>query len=178
MFLSDVLLFVWSPLYWDFHNLTSLKHCFLYIITPLLRTFRNLSSIVNSNTLDVCNKLSSKCPSLTSLAWFIHSFNRYVLTTHLVPVMCFILGIGSEQGRQEVCFHGVYFLEMGERVYISENMNTIISTLLRYWNIRNKPGFFWLPSFPVIFFLITIFILEARQLGFECEFCHILAACL
>lgn len=111
MFLSDILLFVCSPLYWDLHNLTSLKTLLsLYYYSPSQNFRESLLSTVDANTLDVCNKLSSKCP-LTSLAWLIHSFNRYVLTTHLVPVMCFILGIGSEQGRQGVCSHNVYFLE-------------------------------------------------------------------
>lgn len=95
-------------------------------------------------------------PSLISLGWFIHSFNRCGLSTHLVPVTCLTLASGSEWGGPGVCSHGVYFLEREERLQISENVNTIISTLLRYWNIRNKPGFCWLPFFSNFFFFLSL----------------------
>lgn len=101
--------FVFSLLY-----LIILKHCFL-CITPPFRTFRNPLPVVNPNLL-MFRKLNSACPPLISLGWFIHSFNRCLLRTHLVPVVCLIPGSSIEPGRPGVCSHGVYFLERGKRL--------------------------------------------------------------
>lgn len=155
----------------NLHNLISLRHCFL-CITPLLKTFQvSLLLIVNPDLLMFIRSwaqwvlLYSACVGL---------FTR-LTDSYWVPTGCprrdsyrgpSVNKAGRVSPRCLFSWEGRETVSQLTYEYFTFNTFEIV-------NIRKKPGFCWPPSFPVIFFFITIFcLLQDRQGGLDCKFCH------